>query len=124
LLEALIIDRSRITDALIDERQHTATRPGAFEAFKRMAQSIDYVRNDPILSLQTRWEELLPNLTRHLSTLILWGTADTFATPATGRALAEKLPDARFEWIEGAGHQVQTDSPSRSAEIIRGFLNG
>lgn len=29
ILEALIIDRRRITDALIDERQAAATRPGA-----------------------------------------------------------------------------------------------
>jgi pimeloyl-ACP methyl ester carboxylesterase len=124
LLEALIIDRSRITDALIDERQRAASRPGAFEAFQRMAQAIEYVRSDPILSMQTRWDKLLPTLTLHLPTLILWGTADTFAVPATGKALGEKLPSARFEWVEGAGHQVQTDAPVRSAELIREFLNG
>jgi pimeloyl-ACP methyl ester carboxylesterase len=122
LLEALIIDRSRITDKLIDDRQRAASRPGAFEAFQRMAKAIDYVRTDPVLSMQTRWESSLPKLTEHIPTLIMWGTADTFAIPETGRALREKLPRARFEWIEGAGHQVQTDAPARSAEIIKAFL--
>jgi Predicted hydrolases or acyltransferases (alpha/beta hydrolase superfamily) len=82
------------------------------------------VRSDPVLRLQTQWQEALPALTRRIPTLILWGTADTFALPATGRALAEMLPDARFEWVEGAGHQVQTDAPDRTAAIIREFLNG
>jgi pimeloyl-ACP methyl ester carboxylesterase len=124
LLEALIIDKSRITDALIDDRQRAATRPGAFEAFQRMAQGIDFVRNDPVLKLQTQWQEALPALTRRIPTLILWGEEDTFAVPATGRALAEMLPDARIEWVPGAGHQVQTDAPDRAAAIIREFLHG
>lgn len=123
VLEAIIIDPARITDKLIDERQAAASRPGAWEAFQAMAKAIDRVRNDPILSLQTRWDTLLPTLTAHIPTLLLWGTADTFAVPATGRALAEKLPHARIEWVEGAGHQVQTDEPERSAEVIRDFLN-
>lgn len=124
LLEALIIDKSRITNELVDARQSAATRPGAYEAFQRMAKGIEYVRNDPVLSLQTRWMELLPALTRRIPTLLVWGTADTFAVPETGAALAKMLPDARIEWVEGAGHQVQTDAPDQSAEIIREFLNG
>ncbi|MDX3906299.1 MAG: alpha/beta fold hydrolase [Pigmentiphaga sp.] len=123
LLEALIIDKSRITDQLIDERQRAATRLGAFEAFQRMAQGIEFVRNDPVLKLQTQWREALPALTRRIPTLILWGKNDTFAVPASGQALADMLPDARIEWIEGAGHQVQTDAPDRCADIIRSFLN-
>ncbi|ODU83576.1 MAG: hypothetical protein ABT00_10350 [Bordetella sp. SCN 68-11] len=114
LLEALIIDKARITDALIDERQRAATRPGAFEAFQRMAQGIDFVRNDPVLKLQTQWQEALPALTRRIPTLILWGEEDTFAVPATGRALAEMLPDARIEWVPGAGHQVQVAGRART----------
>lgn len=123
LLEALIIDRSRITDKLVDDRQAAATRPGALEAFRRMAARIDYVRHDPVLSLQTQWQRALPTLTQKIPTLILWGTKDTFAVPETGQALAEMLPAARIEWVEGAGHQVQTDAPDTSAKIIRDFLH-
>lgn len=124
LLEAIIVDKKRITDQLVDERQAAATRPGALEAFREMGRAIEYVRTDPILSLQTRWETLLPVLTANIPTLILWGTADTFATKETAQAVAAKLPNALFEWVEGAGHQVQTDEPERCAELVRTFLNG
>jgi pimeloyl-ACP methyl ester carboxylesterase len=124
LLESLIIDRARITDELIDTRQAAATRPGAFEAFQRFAKAIDYVRSDPVLSRQTRWEEALPVLTSQIPTLLLWGTADTFAVPETGKKLAAALPAARMEWVEGAGHQVQTDAPEAAARIIKDFLDG
>ncbi len=124
LLEALIIDPSRITDQLIDDRQAAATRPGALDAFRRMAAGIEHVRNDPVLSLQTQWQRALPILTERIPTLILWGKADTFALPETGQALADMLPAARIEWVEGAGHQVQTDAPDASARLIKEFLHG
>jgi pimeloyl-ACP methyl ester carboxylesterase len=124
LLEALIVDPSRITDALIDERQSTVERPGVWASFRRMADAIDRVKSDPVLSLQTDWRVALPVLTRQIPTLILWGKQDPFALPESGRALADLLPDARIEWIDGAGHQVQTDQPQRTAEIIQDFLDG
>ena len=122
LLEALIVDPARITDELIDERQSTVERPGVWASFRRMADAIDRVKNDPVLSLQTDWRVTLPALTRQIPTLILWGRQDPFALPETGQALADLLPDARVEWVDGAGHQVQTDQPQRTAEIIRNFL--
>ena len=122
LLEALIIDKARITDALIDDRQSTIEQPGAWESFRRMANGWDYVRNDPVLSLQNDWRTTLPVLTRQIPTMILWGRQDPFALPKTGQALAEMLPDVRMEWIDDAGHQVQTDQPERTADIIRDFL--
>lgn len=122
LLEALIVDPSRITDALIDDRQSTVERPGVWASFRRMADAIDRVKSDPVLSLQTDWRVALPALTRQIPTLILWGKQDPFALPESGQALADMLPDARMEWIDGAGHQVQTDQPELTAEIIRDFL--
>ncbi len=124
LLGAVVSDPERITEALIDARQAAAMRPGAWEAFQSMARAIDSVRNDPIRSRQTRWEQALPELTKHIPTLILWGTGDTFALPETGQAIADALPAARIEWVEGAGHQVQTDAPDISARVITDFLNG
>jgi 2-hydroxy-6-oxonona-2,4-dienedioate hydrolase len=124
LLGAVVSDPARITEALIDARQAAAMRPGAWEAFQSMARALDYGPHHPVLSRQTRWEQALPELTRHIPTLILWGTGDTFALPETGQAIADALPDARIEWVEGAGHQVQTDAPDVSARIITEFLNG
>jgi pimeloyl-ACP methyl ester carboxylesterase len=124
LLEALIVDKSRITDALIDDRQSTVERPGVWDSFRRMAAAIDYVKTDPVLASQTDWRETLPVLTQRIPTMILWGKEDPFALPETGQALADMLPDARMEWVDGAGHQVQTDQPEVTAAIIRDFLDG
>lgn len=122
LLEALIIDQARITDALIDERQAAATRPGAFEAFQAFGKSIRAAREDPLLGLQVSMKETLPALAKAKPTIFLWGEADTFAEPATGKKLEEMLPDIKFYWVPGAGHQVQTDKPDDSAKIIREFM--
>ena len=35
-----------------------------------------------------------------------------------GQQLEKLLPDVKWEYVEGAGHQVQTDHPERLAKII------
>jgi pimeloyl-ACP methyl ester carboxylesterase len=122
LLEALIIDKSRITDKLIDERQAAATRPGALESFQNLGKAIAATREDPILKSRTDMKEWLPLLTRKIPTIFLWGDSDPFAVPETGKQVEKQLPDVKFHWVKGAGHQVQTDKPDESVKIIRDFL--
>ena len=123
LLDALIIDKGRITDALIDERQAAATRPGAMEALKNLFGAIKETRENPVLSHRTNMLESLPLLTKQLPTIFLWGDSDPFAIPETGKAIEALLPDVKFHWIAGAGHQVQTDKPDESVKIMREFLH-
>lgn len=123
LLEALIIDKERITDALIDERQAAATRPGAFEAFKAFGEAIRGMRDHPVFALQNRMSETLPVVTRAIPTIFLWGDSDPFALPESGRAIEKQLPGVPFHWIKGAGHQVQTDKPDETARIVRDFVH-
>ncbi len=122
LLEALIIDPSRITDKLIDERQAAATRPGALDSFRGLGKAIAAARENPLLSLHTDMTKTLPALTKAIPTIVLWGESDPFALPETGKAIEKMLPDAKFYWVPNAGHQVQTDQPDISAKIIREFL--
>lgn len=124
LLEAIVIDKARITDALIDRRQASATRPGAMEAQKTFARNTGALRNNPLLATQMDLRQTLPLTTKHIPTIVLWGEEDTFALPETGRELEKMLPDAKFHWVKGAGHQVQTDAPKESADIIRKFVLG
>jgi pimeloyl-ACP methyl ester carboxylesterase len=50
---------------------------------------------------------------------ILYGTGDRILDPAThGTALAEKLPGADLELIEGGGHMILITSADRSAAFI------
>ena len=120
--QALIIDRSRITDQLIDERQAAATRPGALGSFRGLGKAIGMMRDDPLLSLQNDMTRTLAALTKKIPTIVLWGESDPFALPETGRAIEKMLPDAKFHWVPNAGHQVQTDQPDISAKIIREFM--
>jgi len=122
LLEALIIDKSRITDKLIDERQAAATRPGALDSFKNLGKAIQATRDDPLLSHRVGMKESLPLLAKQIPTIFLWGAADPFAVPETGKGVEKLLPGVKFHWIEGAGHQVQTDKPDESVKIILDFL--
>jgi pimeloyl-ACP methyl ester carboxylesterase len=64
----------------------------------------------------------LPALTKAIPTLFIWGDSDTFALPETGREIEKRLPEAKFQWVAGAGHQAQTDKPDECAMIIRTFV--
>lgn len=122
ILQALIIDPKRITDRLIDERQAAATRPGALEAFRAFGRNSAILRENPVYALQNDMNISLPTLTKAIPTIFIWGDSDTFALPETGREIENRLPDAKFYWVPGAGHQVQTDKPDEATKIIRAFL--
>jgi len=122
LLEGLIVDKSRVTDELIDRRQASATRPGAMEAMDRFLKATAGLRKDPVLSQQLDMRRSLPALTKAIPTIFIWGEDDPFALAETGRALEPLIPDVKFHWVAKAGHQVQTDQPRICADIIRAFV--
>lgn len=124
ILQALIIDPKRITDRLIDERQTAATRPGALEAFRAFGRANAALRGNPLLALQNDMTKSLPTLAKTIPTIFIWGDSDTFALPETGREIEKRLPECRFHWVPGAGHQAQTDKPDECAKIIRDFMRG
>lgn len=123
ILQALIIDPKRITDRLIDERQAAATRPGALEAFRAFGRATAALRGNALFALQNDMTRTLPTLTKTIPTIVIWGEADTFALPETGREIAKLIPDAKFHWVPGAGHQAQTDKPDECAKIMRDFMH-
>jgi 3-oxoadipate enol-lactonase len=55
-------------------------------------------------------------------TLVITGDQDTSTPPDQGRALAEAIPGARFELLEGAGHLSTVEQPESAAKIMRTFL--
>lgn len=57
-------------------------------------------------------------------TLVLHGTRDTLIAPRYGQQLAEALPHARLEWIQGAGHVFFWEQPARVKRLVREFLVG
>lgn len=50
--------------------------------------------------------------------VVLAGTADTVIDPELGRAVAEALPNARYEQVADAGHMLPLESPDRVATVV------
>jgi 3-oxoadipate enol-lactonase len=51
-------------------------------------------------------------------TLVVHGVVDTFAPTANGVTLAELIPDARLELIDGVGHLVAHEAPQRLTALL------
>ena len=122
MLEGLIVDKTRITDELIDRRQAAATRPGGMEAMDRFLKATGGLRKNPLLAKQLDMKETLPLLAKTIPTIFIWGEQDPFALPETGKGIEKAIPEIKFHWIKDAGHQVQTDKPKDVANIIRDFV--
>ena len=119
MMLALVTDPANITEELIDERLASATRPGAVESMQRFAAGNKYLENDPSMVGVFSLRESLPAVTKVIPTTVIWGEADSFVLPEMGRKLETLLPDARFFYIPGAGHQTQTDAPDEVARLVR-----
>ena len=55
-------------------------------------------------------------------TLILWGTDDPMGGPDIARSFATRIPTAKLEILEGAGHAPWLDAPQFVARRIAAFL--
>lgn len=55
-------------------------------------------------------------------TLFVWGDADAFAPPSSGRDMAARMSEARIEVIPNAGHLPWLDRPDAVADAITNFL--
>ncbi len=56
--------------------------------------------------------------------LVIAGTADRMTPPRGAQALASALPDAKLEWIAGAGHFMPAETPDRVSSLLASFILG
>jgi pimeloyl-ACP methyl ester carboxylesterase len=54
-------------------------------------------------------------------TLVVHGTEDEMLSADNGRLIAELIPGARLELLEGVGHMWWWEQPERSAALVREF---
>ena len=121
LLQALIQDQSKITDALIDRRQAAATRTGAPESRQRFTEGTRRFASDPDFRLSYDMRHTLPDLS--VPGIFIWGENDAFAPPEIGKELAPLLPKIPFHWIPEANHQAQNDQPEIVGKIMVDFFS-
>jgi 3-oxoadipate enol-lactonase len=57
-------------------------------------------------------------------TLVIHGSDDEMLSVDNARILAERIPDARLEILDGVGHLFFWELPERSATLVRDFLAG
>lgn len=58
----------------------------------------------------------------HVPTLVLHGDDDPLISVETGRQMAEKIPGARFQPLEGSRHAITLQYRQRTAEFVRNFV--
>jgi pimeloyl-ACP methyl ester carboxylesterase len=89
------------------------------DGLRRLPQIIEYIEE------RTRfWHRWVGALTRlDLPTLVLWGAEDSVAVMAIGDRLAQEIPGARLERLEGIGHYPQLEDAERTAAAILGFVD-
>ena len=54
--------------------------------------------------------------------LVIHGSADLIVPVENGRALARRLPDARYVELEGRGHNLMLEDPETFNALVLGFL--
>jgi pimeloyl-ACP methyl ester carboxylesterase len=82
-------------------------------AFYRQIQQADQSYTDDI-------EALYPQL--DVAVLVVWGTEDTWVPVDRAHRLAQLIPGAQLELIEGAGHLVHLDQPVALATTLHRWL--
>jgi 3-oxoadipate enol-lactonase len=55
---------------------------------------------------------------------VLVGELDVRSPVAVARAIAEAIPGARLEVLEGLAHQAAMEGPEAFNAAVRGFLRG
>ena len=57
-----------------------------------------------------------------LPVLVLWGKQDRFINVKLAYEIVDKLPDARLEVVDKAGHYIHMDKPREVARAVTRFL--
>jgi 3-oxoadipate enol-lactonase len=100
----------------------TLGEPAAYEAYRGR-----YLANDPVgfglahrMLAKTNMIYLLPQI--KVPTMVVAGRHDTVRPPAGTEELSKKIPGARFEIIEEAGHFLPTTGPKTLVRLLKDFF--
>lgn len=115
-LEWLMADPETVTDELVAIRQAIYARPGFSDSMRHIM-----CLQDP----ETRRRNMItdddlaavPN-----EALVIWTSNDPSGPAAAGMAMAERIPDGRFQHIADAGHWPQWEQRDEFNRIVVEFL--
>src|SRR5690606_20884371 len=58
----------------------------------------------------------------NVPTLVITSSADTLISPDLSKQIADAIPGAQLETIEGAGHISAMEAPEQFSELVRAFV--
>jgi 2-hydroxy-6-oxonona-2,4-dienedioate hydrolase len=117
-LEWLMADPASVTDELVEIRRTIYSRKG-------FADSMRY-----ILCLQNpeiRRRNLITDAelaAAAMPAIVIWTSDDPSGPASAGMDMAKKMPKAKFEVIQKAGHWPQWEQPAVFNEVVLRFLSG
>jgi len=117
-LEWLMADPASVTDELVDIRRTIYAQPGFATSMRHLL-----CLQDP----EIRRRNLLTDAELAAITgpaLVIWTSDDPSGPAAAGQAMAERMPDARFEVIKDAGHWPQWEQAQTFNALALEFLTG
>jgi pimeloyl-ACP methyl ester carboxylesterase len=95
--------------------------PANFELAKRVAAELPASLDIMLLQVQAvaghDTSQRLGEIDR--PTLVIHGSQDQMLSVANAHHIAERIPGARLEILEGVGHAFWWERPERSAELVR-----
>ena len=115
-LEFLMHDTSKVTDDLVETRRAIYAQPG----FPVVMEKVLCLQD-----METRRRNMFSDEeTRGIASpaLVLWTSHDPTASPEEGKRIADLIPDARYEVMNGCGHWPQFEDPDRFNAIHLAFL--
>jgi len=111
-----VVEKSLITDELIEEDFRINNSPGASEAFAELAHyyatTID----------QDATCDRLAALNAAFPTMLLWGEHDASVAPSIGVAAHARLPGSRFVTVPDAAHLPYLEKPALVNRMLAEFL--
>jgi pimeloyl-ACP methyl ester carboxylesterase len=78
------------------------------------------IRQNRAIAARADNREALKQLT--LPALVMCGREDKITPPDASTEMAALIPNARLEWIDGAGHMTPMEQPERVAGLIKTLL--
>ncbi|WP_226369821.1 alpha/beta fold hydrolase [Pseudonocardia oceani] len=117
-LEWLMADPSSVTEELIDIRRTIYARPGFAESMRHLL----CLQDPEIRARNLVTDSELAAVAG--PAMVVWTSDDPSGPAAAGMAMAEKMPDARFEVIKDAGHWPQWEQHEVFNALALDFLTG
>ncbi|MBG0828249.1 alpha/beta fold hydrolase [Planomonospora sp. ID67723] len=109
-MEAMMANRERVTDELVDEWWAPMTFHDNLRATYLLERGLDW----------SRTERAMPDT--RIPTLVVWGRQDTVQPVERAQRFADLLPEARLHVLEGCGHLPQLDCPEPVNRLLGAFF--